>query len=149
VGGRQPGSHGATHARARELYARALTIRRAHLGPTHRDVGQVLNGLGISCLDAREWKQAEAQFKQVIEVAEACSDLSINGAALHNLGMVYENMGQRANAIKYYGEALKTLQRAGVPWMVNQARRDLKRMGVNADDDENDDPETESDSETD
>ena len=100
------------HARAEELFKRALSDRERALGPTHPDVASTLNGLAD--LYRRDSRHAEAEplFLRALSILQKAPPDDTLGATLNNLALLYQEQGRYLDAEQQYLRAKGVMEQA-------------------------------------
>ncbi len=100
--------------RAAALLERALALRRATLGPEHRDTAQSMEALAEAYRELARYDDAEALHREALAVKRRVGDSpSSIAASLNDLGLTLSERGQYAAAEPLLREAVDTWRRLG------------------------------------
>nr|VFK29785.1 MAG: Tetratricopeptide repeat-containing protein [Candidatus Kentron sp. MB]VFK74945.1 MAG: Tetratricopeptide repeat-containing protein [Candidatus Kentron sp. MB] len=90
---------------------RALGILRG-LGQEHG----IATGLGqTACIlmDTQHYPEAEQRYHEALAAARRVEDRELEGAFLHNLGILYREQGRYTDAVKHCRDVIRTFQEIG------------------------------------
>lgn len=103
--------------RSEQLLKHSLAIAEKTLGAEHAFVGDVLNQLGVTHMDRREFQQAEPYLlrSQAIFLKTQGAQSISQVYSLHNLGRIARERKDYAKAEEHYGKAIEIVEKAFGP----------------------------------
>lgn len=101
------------YSQAEQLVQRSLTFGEHHLGPTHRQIAEILDNLAILYCDQGKYEQAEPLYLRALGIYEQewGSDHPETGMVLNNLALLYRRMGKYQQAESLYMRSLQMKER--------------------------------------
>jgi CHAT domain-containing protein/tetratricopeptide (TPR) repeat protein len=100
------------HGQAKALFQRSLDIMRRHLDPKHPALATSLNNLAVLYRRTGEYLDAEAAYKEAIEIYQTADDPSVHANALLNLGQLYEVVDRAPEAAVAFRRVIDLLSAA-------------------------------------
>lgn len=106
---------------ANEHYGLALAAFQAD--GDERGAAMAFNSLGILAADQQRWSEADAYFRQSVDVTTRLGDVQLQGLALLSHTEVFLGLGQHEEALRVANAALRLFDDLGIPRYKAEAYR--------------------------